>query len=177
MKKTALILHAWLNDSNAHWYTWLKTELESRGYTVYLPEIPTMNTNDPNLQEQMEFIEKNIPLDKNMIVFGHSLGCLLGMRLAEKHVFQKLFFIAGWDFNELTPEHQSFWETKINHTLIKQNVKKIYCISSDNDPYITAITAEDMCKRLQGTFILVKGAGHFTEKFGITKIPSLLTNI
>lgn len=73
MGKQALMLHAWLNGPDAHWYPWLKTELENRGHTVYLPEIPTMNTNTPDLAVQMKFIEKNVPLDKDVLVFGHSL--------------------------------------------------------------------------------------------------------
>lgn len=174
MKKSALILHAWLDGPDVHWYPWLKKELESRGYTVYLSEIPTMNSNAPDLETQLKFLEDTIPLDKDMIVFGHSLGCLLAMRLAEKHSFSKMFLIAGWDFDDLTPEHQSFWKTKINHAAIKENVKNNFVISSDNDPYVTACIAEEMCHRLGGKFILVKGAGHFTEKFGIIQLSELL---
>lgn len=174
MKKHALILHAWLNGIDTHWYPWLTKELESRGYTVYLPEIPTMNTKKPDLAAQMDFIEKNIPLDEHMIVFGHSLGCLLALRLAEKHSFAKLFLVAGWDFDDLTAEHQSFWPNKLNHAAIRRNVKEIYCLSSDNDPYITAFTVEEMSKRLEGKFILVKGAGHFTEEYDIKQIPTIL---
>lgn len=91
MIKQALILHAWLNGQDKHWYPWLKNELETRGYTVYLPEIPTMNSQNPDLQTQINFIEKTIPLDNNFIVFGHSLGCLLALRLGELHAFQKYF--------------------------------------------------------------------------------------
>lgn len=174
MQKTALILHAWLNGPDKHWYPWLKNELETRGYKVYLPKIPTMNTKSPDLQIQMDFIEKSIPLDNDFIVFSHSLGCLLAMRLAEKHKFLKMFLVAGWDFDDLTVEHQSYWKNKTDHKLIKKNVKDIYCITSDNDPYITATTAEDMSKRLDAKFILIKSAGHFTEKFGITKIEEVL---
>lgn len=97
------------------------------------------------------------------------------MRLAEKHVFRKMFLVAGWDFDDLTPEHKKFWPNKINHAKIKKNVKEIYCVSSDNDPYITAITAEDISKRLGGKFILIKNACHFSKKLGgVTKIPQLL---
>ena len=85
-----------------------------------------------------------------------------------------MFLVAGWDFNDLSAEHRLFWESPINHSKIKQHVKTIYCISSDNDPYTTAFTAEEMSKRLDGTFILVPGAGHFTEKDGVTTIPSVL---
>lgn len=177
MAQKALILHAWLNDPDKHWYPWLKTELEKRGYTTYLPEIPTMNTNAPDLATQMKYIEDNVPFDNTMLIFGHSLGCVLAMRLAENHAFEKMFLIAGWDFDDLTVEHQSFWSNKIDHAAIKKNVKEIYCVSSDNDPYVTAIIAEEMTKRLDSTFILVKGAGHFTEEYSITKIPELLPNI
>ena len=175
MMKSALILHAWLDTPDKHWYPWLKKELETRGYTVYLPEIPTMNTQTPDLAAQMEFIEKNVPLDEDFIVFGHSLGALLAMRLAEKHTFSKLFLVAGWDFDDLTVEHQSYWQTKMDHAAIKKNVKEIIITSSDNDPYITKIQSNDMSKRLGGKFILIKNAGHFTEEYRITKIPELLT--
>ena len=61
--------------------------------------------------------------------------------------------------------------------MIKKNVKEIYCLASDNDPYFTAFTVEDMSKRLGGKFILVKGAGHFTKNFGIERIQELLSII
>ncbi len=177
MTKSALILHAWHNGPDKHWSPWLKKELETKGYTVYLPEIPTMETDAPDLKSQMDFIEKTVPLADDFIVFGHSLGSLLAMRLAEKHKFRKLFLVSGWDFDDLTVEHQSFWKTKMNHNAIRKNVKDIYVTSSDNDPYMTAFTMEAMSKRFGATYIFVKGAGHFTESSGYAKIPQLLPYI
>lgn len=175
--KQALILHAWQSGPNEHWYPWLRNELEKKQYTVHLPEIPTMPDMLPNLPTQLQFIEKNFQLDHETIVIGHSLGCLLAMRLAEKYTFGKMLLVAGWDFDDLTPEHQSFWSNKLDHETIKKNIKEIYCISSDNDPYMTAYTVEDMSKRLNGKFVLIKNAGHFTQKFGVVSIPELLPHI
>jgi len=173
--KKALILQGWYQKPDKHWYPWLKKELEKRGYEVYLPDLPTIHTDLPDMKKQLAFIEKNFKFDKDTFVFGHSLGTLLAMRLAEKHKYKSMFLVAGWDFDDLTvPEHKLFWQSKINHSKIKQNVKEIYCISSDNDPYTTAVVTEQMSKRLSGKFILLKGKGHFTEKFGVTKIPELL---
>jgi predicted alpha/beta hydrolase family esterase len=170
--KHALILHAWHNKPENHWYPWLKKELETKGYEVALPELPTMNTDLPDLAQQLKVAEKLVT--KDTVVIGHSLGCLLAMRLAETHSYQKMILVAGWDFNDLTPEHRLFWQTLMNHAAIKKHVKEIYVISSDNDPYITAFLAEEMCKRLGGKFILIKGAGHFTKDYGITTIPALI---
>jgi predicted alpha/beta hydrolase family esterase len=174
MKPKALILQGWFQNPEANWYPWLKKELESRGYDVFLPDLPTIHTDMPDMNKQISFIENVLTIDKNTIIFGHSIGCLLGMRLAEKYKLKKLFLIAGWDFNDLTEGHKLFWPNKLNHALIKKHVHEMYCISSDNDPYMTAFTTEEMSKRLGAQFILVKGAGHFTTQFGITKIPEIL---
>lgn len=176
--KTALILHAWYSKPNDNWYLWLKGQLEKKGYEVCVPDLPTMGTNLPDMKKQITFIEKNFKIDKDTIVFGHSLGTLLAMRLAEKFQFKKIFLVAGWDFNDLIAEHRLFWPNPINHKKIIKNVKEIFVISSDNDPYITAIQAKDMCGRLGGKFILLKGKCHFSKKQGnVTKLPFVLKYI
>lgn len=172
MSKNALILHAWHNHPKDYWYPWLRSELEKKGYTVDTPELPTMNTDLPDLSKQLIATKKFI--SENTIVIGHSLGSLLAMRLAEKLSYNKMILLAGWDFNDLTSEHRLFWKTPMNHKAIKEHVKEIYVISSDNDPYITAVTAEDMSKRLSGKFVLIKGAGHFTAQYGVTTVPAIL---
>lgn len=173
--KKALILHAWWSKPEDNWYLWLKEELEKRGFEVSLPDLPTQRTNLPDLQKQLTFIKKLNFLDKNTVIIGHSLGAVLGMRLGEIYKFKKLITVAGWDYNDLCAEHKLFWKTMIDHLKVKKNVKEIYCIGSDNDPYYTAISFEDTAKRLGGKFILIKGKKHFSKnQGGITKIPQLL---
>jgi predicted alpha/beta hydrolase family esterase len=171
----ALILEGWYNTPQDNWYPWLKKELEKKGYEVFVPDLPTIHTNLPDMKKQIKFIENFLKISKDTIIIGHSLGAVLALRLAEKYKYAKMFLIAGWDFDDLTPEHKLFWPNKIDHSKIKNNVKDIFVFSSDNDPYTTAITARGMSKRLRGKFVLVKGACHFSEKEGgITKIPQLL---
>jgi len=173
--RKALILEGWFNNPDDNWYPWLKKELEKKGYKVYIPELPTMDTKLPDMQKQIKFVEKNFRIDESTVIIGHSLGAILALRLAERYKYQKMFLVAGWDFDDLTePRHRLFWKNKINHSKIKKNVKEIYCVSSDNDPYTTAVVTEQMSKRLKGKFILIKDSGHFTKKDGVVKIPQLL---
>ncbi|EKE14142.1 MAG: hypothetical protein ACD_12C00658G0009 [uncultured bacterium] len=172
--KKALILHAWYSKPEDNWYPWLKSKLEEKNYQVFSPKIPTFDSDNPQLKTSMDFIEKNFPIDKETIIIGHSLGCLLTLRLAEKHIINKIILIAGWDFNDLTMEHQSFWSNKINHDLIKENVKEIYCVTSDNDPYITLFQVQEMSKRLNAKCILIKKGGHFASKEKTKQIIQLL---
>lgn len=175
--KQAVILQAWYQAPDSNWYPWLKKELEKKGYTVFLPDLPTMHIDLPDMQQQLKFLKENVQITPETIIFGHSLGCLLALRLAETQRFYKLFLVAGWDFDDLTPGHKLFWQNKLNHQKIKEHVKEIYCISSDNDPFMTSFTVEEMSKRLEGKFVLIKGAGHFIKESGITKIPKLLNFI
>ncbi len=174
MRKTALILQSWYGKTSSNWYPWLKKELEKKGYTVYLPDLPTMHTDLPDMAKQLKYIKDNIPINRNTVVIGHSIGTLLALRLAEKVKYQKMFLVAGWDFDDLTAEHRLFWPNKLNHEKIKKNVKEIYCFTSENDPYVTAWQVGEMSKRLGGKFILVKRAGHFTSKYGFKKLPQIL---
>ncbi|MFA6519015.1 MAG: alpha/beta fold hydrolase [Candidatus Shapirobacteria bacterium] len=173
--KKALILYCWYGDSDSNWYPWLKAELEKIGYQVFVPQLPTMKTDLPDLESQLQVVEKTLVIDNKTLVIGHSLGSVLALRLAEKYKFEKMILVSGWDFNDLTPEHQKFWQNPTNHQLIKNNVKEIFYLTSDNDPYFTAFQTEEMSKRLGAKFILVNGAGHFTkDNFGITQIPKIL---
>lgn len=172
--KQALILTGWYQKTDSNWYQWLKSQLEGKGYKVFLPDLPTLHTNKPELTAMMDYVFETLSINNETTVIGHSLGCLLAMRIAEQKQYQRMVLVSGWDFNDLTVEHQSFWKTPIDHKKIKSNVNEIFCISSDNDPYCTYFVNRQMSKRLGGKDIKVVGAGHFTQKFGITKIPQVV---
>jgi len=172
MVKKVLILHAWYNKPQDDWYPWLKMELERKGYEVNVPELPTMDFDLPSLEKLTQFVKRLI--DEETIVVGHSLGGVLALRLGEKIKYRKMILVAGWDYDDLYPQHRLFWKNKINHDLIKKNIEERIVIHSDNDLYLTAFQAENMSKRLEGKFILVEGAGHFTKKDGVAEIPQIL---
>lgn len=172
--KKVLFLQSWYSNISDNWYPWLKTELEKKGYTTYFPDMPEMRKDMPNMNTILKHIESLHIIDDDTIVIGHSLGCLLAMRLAEQHTLKQMILVSGWDFDDLTEGHTLFWKTKIDHVRIKRNVNNIVVIHSDNDPYYTAIAAEDMSKRLGAKFVLIRNGSHFTAKSGCFKIPKLL---
>lgn len=167
-----LILHAWYENPKSQWYPWLKKELVNKGYEAEIPDLPTMNSDLPDLDKLLGYLERRI--DKGTIIIGHSLGGVLALRLGEKIRFKKLISVAGWDYDDLYAQHRLFWKNKIEHDSIIKNVGETVVIHSDNDPYLTALQAENMSQRLKGKFILVKDAGHFTNKDGITKIKEII---
>jgi predicted alpha/beta hydrolase family esterase len=119
-------------------------------------------------------IDKEILIDKNTCIIGHSIGTLLAMRIAEKVRYEKMILVAGWDFNDLTTEHRLFWKSPINHQTIRENTNSRYCFTSENDPYFTKFSTQEMAKRLDAKVVVIPDAGHFTSKFGVNKLPELV---
>lgn len=172
--KKALILHAWYATPKSGWYPWLKGELEKKDYDVWVPELPTMPTKSPDMNTMLKFLlEKNF-IDESTVVIGHSLGSVLALRLAERTKFGKGIILAAWDYNDLTPEHQNFWTTMMNHELIKMNVREWVALISDNDPYVTKFIAHEMSGRLGAKAVDVGAKGHFLAKDGVDKVKEIL---
>lgn len=171
--KKILLLHAWCATSKDHWYPWLSRELINQRFDVYIPQLKDKDS--PTLKDWTKSVFKNVELDKNTIVIGHSLGSVLGLRLAERYEIKKLVLVSGWDFWDLTPEHETFFKTRIDHSKIKENVKERLIIHSDTDPYITSWQAKGFAKRLCAKFILIEGKGHFTKEDGVEKLPEVLS--
>lgn len=175
MRETVMILHGWPQPITSHWYSWLKTELEEKDYTVYLPELPTMLTRHPIMGKQLSFVENLIHLDDTVSIIGHSLGAVLALRLAERNKLKRIILVGGFDYDDLTEELTNFWPNKIDHSKIIENTLERIVIHSDNDPYtLTKMNAEAMAKRLKAQFILVPGAGHFMEEDSWTTIEPAL---
>lgn len=172
--KKVLILHSWFSTPDSNWYPWLKRELEKKGYEVKSPELPTMPTKSPDMDAMLKYIFDNKLVDEETVVIGHSLGSVLALRLAERTRFKGGILFAVWDYNDLTPEHQSFWTQMTDHAKIKENVKSWVCLISDNDPYVTKIIAHEIADRLGATAIDVGPKGHFGKDDGIVEVPEIL---
>ena len=170
--KKALILICWYGTPESNWFPWLETELEKKNYGVDVPDLPTIRTNLPDMEQMLNTLK----VDENTVVIGHSLGSLLGLRLAERQKFRKLILVSGWDFDDgLAPEHKLFWPNKIDHNKIKNNVNEFVVIHSSNDPYTPSHVAEEMSKKLNGKFVLIPNGGHLSVKEGNrTKLPEVL---
>lgn len=135
-----------------------------------------MPTKSPDMETMLKFIlkEKNF-VDGETVVIGHSLGSVLALRLAERTKFKMGILLAGWDYNDLTPEHQSFWKTMMDHELIKKNVPEWIAIISDNDPYVTKIIAHEMATRLGAKTVDAGPKGHFLAKDdGVSEVREIL---
>src|SRR3990167_2185101 len=78
-KPNYLILHGYKSSANGAFAPWLKQELEQKGYTVQVPELP--HPDEPKESEQVQHVLKNCRIDEHTIIVGHSLGGGIALRV------------------------------------------------------------------------------------------------
>ncbi len=186
--KNVLILHGAANNSQGNWFPWLKSELESRGYKVWVPDLP--NDNKPVLKEWLEtiFSNRDWKFDQDSLLVGHSSGATLILRilekLPEKTKINKAILVAGpldkgnipaiWDLKE------GITRVPFNWQKIKNKAKEVVLIYSDNDPYDCGQRHGKVIQsKIGGRLIVKKEEAHFNlEKSSkYIEFPELLEYI
>ncbi|MFH1389025.1 MAG: alpha/beta fold hydrolase [Patescibacteria group bacterium] len=168
--KNAIILHGAGNNSQGNWFPWLGSELEKRGYKVWIPDLP--NSDEPNLNDWLDtiFSNKDWQFDEDSIIIGHSAGATLVLRilerLPEREQIKKAILVAGVVELGTRPDifkyKRGLVEKPFNWKKIKQSAQGFYFVASDNDPYQCGVVqSEIMHNYLGGNLIIKKGQGHF----------------
>lgn len=120
----------------------------------------------------LKFLEKTVCITEDDVIIGWSSGAVAAMRYAETHSYAGLILI-GPHYTDLGLEDEKasgYFDAPWDWEAIKNNVKKIMLVHSDNDPYIPRedflyIAAQLECERIE-----VHGARHFEER---TEIPEM----
>ena len=158
--KNAIILHGGYSSPNHYWLPSIKLFLEKRNYEVWAPQLPGA---EPDLKNWLPFVLQNGKYNENTILISHSLGSALALAVLEnlRVPIHKAILVAGFskprgDFKE------KMLQKKYNWKKIKDNVKEIIFINSDNDPWGCGTKqALFMWKHIGGTLVLCEKEGHF----------------
>lgn len=149
--RKALLLHWWEGTSEGCWFPWLKKELESLGYNVFVPDLP--NTEKPVFEEQIAVIQKySKDFSEWDIIVGHSLWCCLTTQFVEINKLQKLKIILVapvypklWEeIKDMLWEYYDILQPYYTRPNTFETLENSYTILlSDNDPYVTEKSAKE----------------------------------
>lgn len=180
--KRAVILHGTNADSQSNWFPWLRAELESIGYEVWVPDLP--GAERPNLARYNELLLGRGWDFQDNVLIGHSSGSLAALGLLQAlpaDVTVDRVYLLG-AFTERLAEDPSWealrelFEKPFDFKHIKQKAKEFIFIHADNDPYCPIEQARELQSKLDGEFIVMPGMGHFSAGLDprFTKFPELL---
>lgn len=173
--KNAIIIHGWGANSQENWFPWLAEELRKKDFNVAVPDFP--NSQYPILTEWLKHFKKNVNIDKNTILIGHSLGTPFILRFLEQldeKIIDQAFFVAGFERSLNIPEVENFVNKPFNWTRIKNYCNKFFVINSDNDPYINLSIGKDLARNLNAKLIVEHNGDHLSNPLGNFSYPKLL---
>lgn len=166
MAKNAIILHGTADAPEGNWRGWLKENLQSRGYSVWVPQLP--NPEKPNRADWVPFILENGTINEETVIVGHSAGAQIILSVLEAIDIQikQAILVAGYaKALRATADHEMNTED-YNWEKIKGKAKEIIFVNSDNDPW----TCDDkqgriMLDNLGGIQIILHGEGHMGSTY------------
>lgn len=167
--KNALILHGTNSTSESNWFPWLSKELESRGYKVWVPELP--NAKEPNIKRYNDFIlSSDWEFNEESVLIGHSSGSVAIYGILSKlpdSVRVKQAILVGTFKDDLGwPNLGGLFEEPFDYAKIKTKAQKFSLLHSDNDPHCPLAGAEYLAKELGGELTVVPNAMHFSVGTG-----------
>ncbi|MBI4272991.1 leucine--tRNA ligase [Candidatus Uhrbacteria bacterium] len=172
-----VLLHGYDGSPDGIFFPWLKKELEKRGSSVTVPKLPHSDT--PQEQEQVDYVLKHCKFDQCTILFGHSLGAVIALKVAEKlsSPIAGLVLAGGFIENNFRDQPRPFDSTfswKFDFEKITRNAGNIKIISEQNDYAIPREQGRKIQAALGGSLTEVAGEeSHFIGE----KEPALLAHL
>ena len=184
-QKRVFIVHGWDGYPEEGWFPWLKKELEVRGFSVLVPQLP--NPDEPRINNWVPKLKEVVGKPDGQTYFiGHSMGCQTIARyletLSENTKVGGAVFVAGF-FKRLTnledddivrSVSQEWLTTPLDLKKVKTCLKKSVAIFSDDDPYVSIDNQEDFSNILGSKIVITHGQGHFSGSTGTTTLPVAL---
>jgi len=161
IKKNANLFHGTGCTSDSYWFPYLKRELERESYKVWTPDLP--NTDEADIKKWLPVALKGTYTPQTVIV-GHSAGSPLILSVLERihTLIYKAVLVAGYaKQREGSEKPDAILQTTYNWKKIRKNVKEIFFVNSDNDPWkCDDKQGRYMFDRLGGIQIILHGEGH-----------------
>lgn len=170
--KRLLIIHGWMNHRDVdHWHRRLVAERRRRGDVVAYPQLPEADL--PNLSDWLAIVQSELDLlhevnDRELIVIGHSLGCLTWLHAVQRLNFpekiSRVALVAPAD-PELCGDVSTF-QLDVTNPAIKsalgETADSTIIIGSDNDEWTPRGIPATFSEPLDIPFKLIPSAGHIS---------------
>ncbi len=170
MPKRAVILHGTDGSPQENWFPWLKQQLVTFGYEVWVPPLP--NNHTPNRHNYNDFFFTSEWDFLDNLIIGHSSGAVSILNLLADKRCPRIntgVLVGAWSHMEETDLDREqfkdlFPSDGFNFKRIKENCDKLLFVHGDNDPYCPLGQAKWLAKQTDSQIFIIPGGGHFTQK-------------
>ncbi len=161
-----VLLHGFNGSPEDIFFPWLKKKLKGLGYKFSVPQLP--HPDQPTEKEQVDHVLKQVRFDEKTILFGHSLGAAVALKVLEKLDRPIAGLVLAGGFVEPRfkdrprPFHQTFnWN--FDFEKIKKNIGWAKILSARNDYAVPLKQGQILAESLSGQLIETESREpHFT---------------
>lgn len=164
MGTRALIFHGLEATPESNWFSWLKNTLEAKRISTSVPQLP--QTDRPEYEDWKETAVREIrKTSDKVIVFGHSLGGTLLLRLLqdvpeiESQIIQAYAIAPPFTDLEWPSLRKFFSENTDFHDIQARNIT---CLFSEDDPFVPVPNIKDL--PIWAITYVFQDMGHFQHK-------------
>ncbi len=178
--KKAVILHGTDGSPEGNWLPWLKRQLESKGYEVWVPLLP--NNHTPNRQVYNDFLfDSGWDFHDNLVI-GHSSGAVSVLNLLEDERCPHIkagVMVGAWHDTKNSPLKDTYRFDNLfplngfNFQRIKSQADRLIYIHGDDDNHCPVEQAKWLAKQTDSEIIIIPGGRHLTGSAGFTELPQL----
>lgn len=133
--KNAIILHGTGTKNTDFWFPWLKTNLEERGFDVWLPQLP--NDEKPNLKEWLPYVLQQGKFTEDTVIVGHSAGSQLILSVLENIdiPIKQAILVSGYAKHLRATASDANSTDDVAWEKVRGKAREFVFINSDNDPW------------------------------------------
>ena len=176
--KRLYIVHRWDGTPSADWYVWLKKFVEKLNFQVEILKMP--HSKIPTIGSWTDTLRKNIKLDGETYLIGHSIGnqTILRFLANEESKIGGVFLVAPWvklkNISFLEKIIARPWLTKkFDWQKARAATENYMAVFSDDDPSVSMENAKVFAEKLDAKIIKVKNKGHLTAREGVRDLEFL----
>lgn len=180
--KRAVILHGTEGTPESNWFPWLKTELEKRGYEVWVPQLP--DAEEPDAAKWTKFLlESNWDFSDNLLI-GHSAGAVEILKLLPhmaNGIKVKTAVLVASFTEDLAQEPnwlmlKNLFNEPFDFDADKSAADKFLFVHASDDPYCDPKQAIYLAEQVSGEYIELSSGQHFSQSLNpaFSAFPQLL---
>ncbi len=177
----AIILHGTLGSPTGNWFEWLRHELQTRGFSVWAPQLP--QPEQPSLRRWLDYVYAECPfeIDENTLIVGHSSGAICATLLAQERLtVGAVIGVSVFCDNSLNWEpNNMLFDVAFDWEKLQTISTKLLFVHSDDDPYVPLDKAAFVARNSGAELMVWPGQGHFNleKSSSYTSFPRLLEEL
>ncbi len=169
-----VLLHGYQSSPTHYFFPWLKRELTQRNFSFVAPLLP--HPEAPTEAEQVNYVLQNVQFNENTVIFGHSLGAVVALKVAEKlaRPIAGLVIAGGFlspNFKDGSRPYEKDFTWEFDFEKIRKNVGFIRILSDLNDRSVPLEEGQKLHHALDGR---LREAIAETPHFTGAKEPKIL---